>query len=190
MPSTTSSVVSIVRDSSTVIMPSLPTFFIASAMMLPTCLSVLALIVPTRDHVALHFAGEPLDLSNGDFNGFIDAALERHRVRACGNCSHTLTEDCLCQHGRSGGAVARHIRGLGRNLAYHLCTHVLDWVLQLDLLCHCHAVFGDDGCSELLLDHRVASLRTERDLYSVRQNVDAAQNRLSRILTSYNLFCH
>src|SRR5205807_3134457 len=47
MPSTTSRVVSIVLDSSTVMTPSLPTFFMASAMMLPTCLSVLALMVPT-----------------------------------------------------------------------------------------------------------------------------------------------
>src|SRR5258708_4669112 len=47
MPSTTSSVVSMVRDSSTVMTPSLPTFFMASAMILPTCLSVLALMVPT-----------------------------------------------------------------------------------------------------------------------------------------------
>ena len=39
--------VSIVRDSSTVITPSLPTFFIASAMMSPICLSLLAEIVPT-----------------------------------------------------------------------------------------------------------------------------------------------
>ena len=36
-----------VRDSSTVITPSLPTFFIASAMMEPICASELALIVPT-----------------------------------------------------------------------------------------------------------------------------------------------
>src|SRR2546427_515700 len=47
MPSTTSSVVSIVRDSSTVMTPSLPTFFIASAMMLPICLSLFAEMVPT-----------------------------------------------------------------------------------------------------------------------------------------------
>jgi hypothetical protein len=47
--STTSSVVSI--DFSTVMTPS----FIASEMMLPTCLSVLALMVPTlRDHVTFH----------------------------------------------------------------------------------------------------------------------------------------
>src|SRR5579863_8005140 len=47
MPSTTSRLVSIVLDSSTVMTPSLPTFFIASAMMEPICLSLLALMVPT-----------------------------------------------------------------------------------------------------------------------------------------------
>src|SRR5262250_1159282 len=47
MPSTTSSVVSMVLDSSTVMTPSLPTFFMASAMMPPICLSLLAEMVPT-----------------------------------------------------------------------------------------------------------------------------------------------
>src|SRR5213080_690017 len=47
IPSTTSRVVSMVLDSSTVMTPSLPTFFIASAMMLPIGLSLLALMVPT-----------------------------------------------------------------------------------------------------------------------------------------------
>ncbi len=36
-----------VRDSSTVMTPSLPTFFIASAMMVPICASELAEMVPT-----------------------------------------------------------------------------------------------------------------------------------------------
>src|SRR5580692_9785103 len=47
MPSTTSSDVSMVLDSSTVMTPSLPTFFIAPAMMSPMCLSLFALMVPT-----------------------------------------------------------------------------------------------------------------------------------------------
>src|ERR1700677_251655 len=46
MPSTTSSSVTAVFASSTVITPSLPTFFIASAIILPTVLSPLAEIVP------------------------------------------------------------------------------------------------------------------------------------------------
>src|SRR5713226_4874442 len=105
MPSTTSRVVSIVLDSSTVMTPSLPTFFMASAMRSPTCLSVLALIVPTWAIMS------PF------------TSLERHWVRACGNRSYTLTEDCLGQHGRGGGAVASYIRGLGGNLPHHLGTH-------------------------------------------------------------------
>src|SRR6266851_3867323 len=132
-----------------------------------------------RDHVALHLAGQPLDLSHGNFNGLIDAALERHRACTCGHRSYTLTEDCLCQHGRGGGAIASYIRGLGRNLAHHPCTHVLERVLQLDLLCHRHAVFGDDRSAKLLLDYRVAPLRAQRDFHRVSQNVDAAQNRLT-----------
>src|SRR6516164_8638357 len=47
MPSTVCNSVFIVFDSSTVMTPSLPTFFIASAMMLPMVLSLLAEIVPT-----------------------------------------------------------------------------------------------------------------------------------------------
>ena len=47
MPSTTSSSVSRLLASSTVITPSLPTFFIASAIILPIDLSPLAAIVPT-----------------------------------------------------------------------------------------------------------------------------------------------
>src|ERR1700729_2394180 len=47
MPSTTSSSVTAVFASSTVITPSLPTFFIASAIILPTVLSPFAEIVPT-----------------------------------------------------------------------------------------------------------------------------------------------
>ena len=47
MPSTTSSVVSSVLASSTVMTPSLPTFSIASAMILPIVASLLAEIMPT-----------------------------------------------------------------------------------------------------------------------------------------------
>ena len=46
MPSTTSSSVTAVFASSTVMTPSLPTFFMASAIILPTVLSPLAEIVP------------------------------------------------------------------------------------------------------------------------------------------------
>ena len=33
------------------------------------------------DYAALHLAREPLNLSEGNFNGIIDAAIERHRAK-------------------------------------------------------------------------------------------------------------
>src|SRR5258707_13464792 len=41
---------------------------------------------------ALHLAREPLNLSGGNFNGIIDAAIERQRARAGGYRSHAFTE--------------------------------------------------------------------------------------------------
>src|SRR5216683_3091109 len=151
MPSTTSSVVSIVLDSSTVMTPSLPTFFIASAMMLPTCLSVLALMVPTCAIMSPFTSRESLLISP----------------------TATSTALSMPRFSAIGLAPAATV------LTHHLCTHVLERVLQLNFLGHGHAVFCDDGCTKLLFDHRIAPLRAERDLYNVSQNVDAAQNRLT-----------
>ena len=53
----------------------------------------------------------------------------------------------LGEHGRGGGAVAGHVGGLGGDLAHHLRAHVLERVLELDLLGHRHAVLGDGGAS-------------------------------------------
>src|SRR5437867_1965760 len=80
MPSTTSSVVSIVLDSSTVMTPSLPTFFMASAMMLPTCLSVLALMVPTCAIMSPFTSRESLLISPTATS----TALSMPRLRAIG----------------------------------------------------------------------------------------------------------
>ena len=132
-----------------------------------------------RDHVALHVAGELLDLFHGDFHGLINAALERHWACTRGNRPHAFAEDGLSQHGRGGSAVAGNVGGLGSDLANHLRAHVLERILQLDFLRDGHAVLGDDRRAELLLDHRIAPLRAQRDLDCVGQNVDAAQNRLT-----------
>src|SRR5213594_1733751 len=80
MPSTTSRVVSIVLDSSTVMTPSLPTFFMASAMMLPTCLSVLALMVPTCAIMSPFTSRESLLISPTATS----TALSMPRLRAIG----------------------------------------------------------------------------------------------------------
>ena len=87
MPSTTSSSVSIVFDSSTVMTPSLPTLSIASAMIVPIVLSPFAETVPTwaiivaRDRLG-QFVRSP---RRPGCDRLFDAALEGHRVRTRGN---------------------------------------------------------------------------------------------------------
>jgi len=62
-------------------------------------------------------------------------------------------------------------------------------VLQFNFFCNCDAIFRDYRCAELLVNHRVAAFRTERDLDSMRQEVDAPQNGLARMLSRHNLLC-
>ena len=56
-----------------------------------------------------------------------------------------------------------HVGGLARDLLHHLRPHVLDGVLEVDLLRHRDAVLGDEGRAELLVEDDVASLGAERD---------------------------
>src|ERR671918_228598 len=83
---------------------------------------------------ALGGRGDPLQLLHHQLDRLIDAALERHRVRSGGHRLQPLAEDRLGEHGGAGRAVARHVRGLGRHFLHHLGAHVLDLVLELDLL--------------------------------------------------------
>ena len=130
------------------------------------------------DHVARHGPGHLLDLFDDGLDGLLDAALELHRVGAGHDVPGALAIDRLRQHGCGGRAVTGGIRGLARDLADHLCAHVLERVLEIDLLGHRHAVLGDGGGAELLVEDDVTSLGTEGHLHCVGQLVHAAQDGL------------
>src|SRR5207245_63654 len=98
-----------------------------------------------------------------------------------GNRLRAFLDDRGREHGRSGRAVPGDVGGLGRDLAYHLGAHVLELVLELDLLGDGDAVLGDAGSTEALVEHDVAALRAEGDLYRIGENVDAAQHAVAGI---------
>src|SRR3546814_15840487 len=66
------------------------------------------------------------------------------------------------------------------HLAHHLRAHVLELVGELDLLGHRDTVLGGARSTEGLVDHHVAALGTQGDLYGIGQNVDASQNARDR----------
>jgi hypothetical protein len=120
------------------------------AMSLPMVLSPLALMVPTW---AISFGSlvglrELLQVLDDDgLDALVDAALDLHRVVTGGDELRALAEDRLGEHGGRRGAVAGHVARLRRDLAHHLGAHVLELVLELDLLGDGDAVLGDRRAS-------------------------------------------
>ena len=164
------------------ITPSLPTFFIASAMMLPMVgVAVGGNAANLRDHVAGDGLREPLDFLHGHFHRLIDAALDRHRIGARGNRFHALAINRLGQNRGRSGTVTGDVGGLRRHLAHHLGAHILQRILQLDLFGHRHTVFGDRRSAEFLLENDIAASRSEGHFHRVGELVDAAQDRLAGI---------
>ena len=121
----------------------------------------------------------------------LDAALERHRVRAGGDVLHALPDHRLGEHGRGRGAVAGDVVGRRGDLAHELCALVLEHVLDLDLTGDGDAVVRDRGRAELLVEDDVAAARAERHLDRVRDGVHAALERPASFLVVLQLFmCH
>ena len=190
MPSTTSSSFSRLLPSSTVMTPSLPTLSIASAMILPIDRSAFAEIADLRDLLAGGARlGDLLQFRNGGFHRLVDPALEVHRVHAGGHILHAFGDDRLCEHGSGGGAVAGHIGSLAGHFLHHLRAHVLELVLQLDLLRHRHPILGDGGGAEAALEHHIAAFGTQGHLDRIGQNVYARDDAMTGVLVKLDVFC-
>src|ERR1700757_385803 len=132
--------------------------------------------------------GALLDVLHHRAHGNVDAALEVHRVHPGGHRLGAFPDDRLCQHGRGGGAVTGKVVGLLGDLAHHLRAHVLELVLELDFLRHRHAVLGDAGRAEALVEHDVAALGAERHLHGVGEDIDAAQHLVACIAGESYIF--
>ena len=124
--------------SSTVMVPSLPTLSMASAMMLPISSSQLADTVATWaiSLVSLTFLEICAELRHEASEAFRMPRCRRDRVGAGGDVAETLLVDGLGEDGRRRGAVTGDVGGLRGDLADELGAHVLVGVLELDLLGH------------------------------------------------------
>ena len=64
--------------------------------------------------------GLALDVRDNGFDGLVDAALQRHGIRAGGEGLEPLLEDGLGQDGGRGGAVTGGVGGLGGGFLHGL----------------------------------------------------------------------
>ena len=135
--------------------------------------------------------GARLNVGDGRDNGNINAALQIHRVHAGGDILGAFLHDGLGQNSGGGGAVASRVVGLRGHFAHHLGAHVLELVLELDLLGDGDAVLGDAGSAEGLVDDDVTTLGAERHLDCVGEDIHAAQHFVAGVRRKADVFgCH
>src|SRR5438876_2143992 len=133
--------------------------------------------------------GDLLQLLDHAEHGLVDAALQVHRVHAGGDELHALAHDRLGQDRRGRSAVTGHVGGLGGDFLHHLRAHVLELVLQLDLLGHRHAVLGDGRRDEGALLDDVAAFRPQRHFHGVGQDVQPMDHLGARAFVETDFFC-
>jgi hypothetical protein len=183
-----------VLPSSTVITPSLPTLRIASAICLPISLSeaeIVAICV-----ISLFGFGVDVDFFGVLFEFAHDAstALSMPRLMWVALAPAVMLrkpfgDDALGEHHRRRGAVAGHVVGLGAHFADELGAHVFKGVLQLNVLGDRHAVVGDGGRAEFLVQHHVAALGAEGAFHRFGQFVHAGFDGFAGVVAVFDLFC-
>ena len=112
------------------------------------------------------------------------------RVGPGADVLEALGHDGLTQDDGSRGAITGDLVGLGRDFLQKLGAHVLEGVLQFDLLGDRHPVVGDRGSAVLLVEDDVAALGPERDADGVGQTVDAVLEAPTRHLIKEELLGH
>src|ERR1700679_4119608 len=192
MPSTVSSSVTMVFDSSTVMTPSLPTFFIASAMVLPMVESPLAEIVPTWAMVSLVLVSIEYFLSSST-TASTARSMPRFSSIGFAPAATLFTPSRKMAWARTvavvvpSPATSEVLEATSRTICAPMFSRPSCSSISLATVT---PSLGDGGGSELLLDDDVAALGAEGHLHSVRQQVDAAEDRLPRLFSVYDLLCH
>src|ERR1700694_2227592 len=122
--------------------------------------------------------------------GLLDADFQQHRVGAGGNVAQPLADNRRGQHHRGGRAVTGDVVRLARDFLDELRAHVLEGVLQLDLLRNRDAVVRDRRGTELLVEYDVPALGADGNPNGVRDLVDAALQRRTGLGVVCQLFRH
>ena len=148
----------------------------------PISASPLAEIVPTWAISSLEviFLECLLEIRDDRINREIETAFEIHWVHARGHGLGAFLDDSMGEYSGRRGAITSQPGGLGRNFLDHLRAHILELVLELDLIGDGDAIFGN-ARPEGLIERDIASLGAERHADRAGKSVDAAQHFVARL---------
>ena len=134
--------------------------------------------------------GHLLQVGDDGFNGLVDAALDVGGVGAERDGADAFVDDRLRENAGGGGSVTGDVVRLGRHFADELGAHVFERVFEFDVLRHGHAVVGDGGRSEFLVENDITALGTEGRFDGVGEFVDAGLEGAASVVSVFNLLCH
>ena len=123
-------------------------------------------------------------------DGLVDTATDGQRISTGGDVAEALVHDDLGEERSGGGAVTHGVVGLGSDLLHELSTHVLDGILELDLLGDGDAVIGDRGGTEVALEGDVAALGAHGGGNGISQGVNALGELGTSIGAERNVLGH
>ena len=123
-------------------------------------------------------------------DSLVDTTLQIHWVGTGGNILQALGNDGLCQDGSSSRTVTSVVASLGGYALHQLGTGILEFVFQLDFLGYGHAVLGNLGSTELLLDDDITTLGAQCHLHCISQLIHAVLQQVAGFYIEFNIFCH
>ena len=121
---------------------------------------------------AVYFAAHSCDSIHSCLCCFFHTFTQDDRVCTCCQIFHTCLDHCLSQNGSSCGTITCYIIGLGSNFFYQLCTHVLECIFQLDLLCNGNTVVCNERSTILFIQNNVSSFRSKCYFYCICQFIN------------------
>ncbi len=130
------------------------------------------------------------DSLNCCVRSFLHALAKDDGICACSQVLHAFVDHGLCQNGSGCCAVACDIVGLCGDFLDELCAHVLEVILELDLLGDGYAVVCDRRCAVGLVQNYVSALGAQCDLNCICKFVDAGSHCYSCICAVFEILCH
>ena len=120
-----------------------------------------------------------LDTVNYSSHGLVDTTLQVHWVGTCGNILETYANHGLGKNSSGSCTITSLVAGLGGNILDELCAHVLEWILELNLLGNGNTVLGDLRSTELLVNDHVATLGAKSNFHCICKLVNARLQHVS-----------
>jgi len=140
--------------------------------------------------LALDGSAHLFDGLDSSVSGLAHTLAQNDGVGACCQVLHAFIDHGLCQDSCGGGAVARDIIGLGGDFLDELCAHVLESILELDLLGDRHAIVGDGRSAVGLVQNNVSALGSQGDLDCIRKLVDTFRQCHACICAVFEFLSH